>query len=127
MEQDEERRKLSQATQQKFEQEKMLVESEKKTAETEVAKHKALLAELTAQRVSLMQSIDPQILVTYERIVKVRKVALARATQDACQACHVRIRPHVLSQVISGESIITCDSCSRILYWQPDAPYEVIQ
>jgi predicted nucleic acid-binding Zn-ribbon protein len=127
MEKDEELRKQSQATQQKLQQEKALVESEKKTAEAEVAKDKALLGELRAQRAKIIQSIDPQILVTYERIVKVRKVALARATQDSCQACHVRIRPHVLSQVISGESIVTCDSCSRILYWQPDAPYEATQ
>ena len=50
---------------------------------------------------------------------------LARATQESCQACYVRIRPHVLSQVMAGEQIITCDSCNRILYWKPDAPYEV--
>jgi predicted nucleic acid-binding Zn-ribbon protein len=31
----------------------------------------------------------------------------------------------VVSQVMAGEQIITCDSCNRILYWKPDAPYEV--
>jgi predicted nucleic acid-binding Zn-ribbon protein len=73
-----------------------------------------------------MQSVDAAVLNTYKQISKFRKgIALARATQDSCQACHVRIRPHVVSQVMAGEQIITCDSCNRILYWKPDAPYEV--
>jgi uncharacterized protein len=107
MERDEELRKESQAIQHQLQKEKTLVEFEKKAAESQVAEDRTILAEL------------------YHHIVKVRGVALARATQDSCQACHVRIRPHVVSQVISGESIITCDSCGRILYWKPDAPYEV--
>jgi predicted nucleic acid-binding Zn-ribbon protein len=127
MEEDEELRKGSQNLQRQLEKEKALVEAEKKTAEAEVTKDKTLVQELASQREGIIQSVDPGILTTYERIVKVRKgVALARATQGSCQACHVRIRPHVISQVMSGESIVTCDSCSRILYWDADAPYEVV-
>jgi predicted nucleic acid-binding Zn-ribbon protein len=126
MEQDEELRKESQTIQHQLQKEKALVDAEKKAAESEVADDKIILAELQDRRGILLQSIQPESLDLYHRIVKVRKgVALARATQDSCQACHVRIRPHVVSQVIAGESIITCDSCGRILYWKPDAPYEV--
>jgi uncharacterized protein len=126
MEQDEELRKESQTIQHQLQKEKALVDAEKKAAESEVADDKIILVELQDRRENLLQSIEPESLDLYHRIVKVRKgVALARATQDSCQACHVRIRPHVVSQVIAGESIITCDSCGRILYWKPDAPYEV--
>jgi predicted nucleic acid-binding Zn-ribbon protein len=126
MEQDEELRKESQTIQHQLQKEKALVDVEKKAAESEVADDKIILAELQDRRENLLQSIEPESLDLYHRIVKVRKgVALARATQDSCQACHVRIRPHVVSQVIAGESIITCDSCGRILYWKSDAPYEV--
>ena len=125
MERDEELRKESQAIQHQLQKEKTLVDFEKKAAESQVAEDKTILAELEGRRKNFLQSIQPKVLELYHHIVKVRGVALARATQDSCQACHVRIRPHVVSQVISGESIITCDSCGRILYWKPDAPYEV--
>jgi predicted nucleic acid-binding Zn-ribbon protein len=126
MEQDEALRQESQLLQQRLQQEKATVDSEKKVAEAEVTRDREILAELERQRDAVMQSVDPTVLATYRQISKFRKgVALARATQDSCQACHVRIRPHVVSQVMAGHQIITCDSCSRILYWKPDAPYEV--
>ncbi|MCI0419387.1 MAG: C4-type zinc ribbon domain-containing protein [Acidobacteria bacterium] len=125
MEQEEELRKESQAIQQQLQKEKALVVSEKTAAEAEVARDGEILSELQSQREAVMRSVDPAVLQTYRQIAKFRKgLALARATQDSCQACHVRIRPHVVSQVMSGDLIITCDSCSRILYWKPDAPYE---
>lgn len=126
MEQDEALRKESQALQQRLQHEKALVDSEKKAAEAEVTKDQEILVELQRQRETIMQSVDAAVLNTYRQISKFRKgVALARATQDSCQVCHVRIRPHMVSQVMAGEQIITCDSCNRILYWKPDAPYEV--
>lgn len=126
MEQEEELRKESQAIQQQLQREKALVESEKKAAEAEVAKDRSILEELQIQRAGIVESVEPKILDTYNRIVARKGTALARATQDSCQACHVRIRPHVVSQVMSGESVIACDSCSRILYWKPDTPYETV-
>ena len=128
MERDEQLRKEAQDIQQQLQKEKALIESEKKAAEAEVAKDKAIWADLQSQRGSLVQSIEPKLLSSYNQIAGFRKgIALAQARQDSCQACHVRIRPHVISQVMSGESIITCDSCSRILYWKPDVPYEATQ
>jgi predicted nucleic acid-binding Zn-ribbon protein len=125
MEQDEALRKELQTIERRLQEEKALVESEKKAAEAEVTKDREILAELERQQDVLTRSVDPAVLSTYRRIGKSRKgVALARATQESCQACHVRIRPHVVSQVMAGEQIVTCDSCNRILYWKPDAPYE---
>jgi uncharacterized protein len=126
MEQDEVLRKEAQSTQRRLQEEMALVDSEKKAAEAEVTKDRQILAELQQQREGLIQTVDSSVLNTYRQIGKFRKgIALARATQDSCQACHVRIRPHVVSQVMAGEQIITCDSCNRILYWKPDTPYEV--
>src|SRR5262245_14195212 len=126
MEQDEVLRKDAQSIQRRLQEEMALVDSEKKAAEAEVTKDRHILAELHQQREALIQTVDSSVLNTYRQIGKFRKgIALARATQDSCQACHVRIRPHVVSQVMAGDEIITCDSCNRILYWMPDAPYEL--
>jgi|KBSSwiStaDraftv2_1062776.scaffolds.fasta_scaffold91956_2 predicted nucleic acid-binding Zn-ribbon protein len=128
MEQDEELRHEARSIQAELQNEKALVESQKRAAEAEVKQDMAILEELHTREEGIRRSVDVAVLSTYSRIVSFRKgVALARATQGSCQVCHVRIRPHVISQVMSGESIITCDSCSRILYWQPEVPYELSQ
>src|SRR5262245_37827627 len=64
MEQDETLRKESQAIQQRLQQEKALVDSEKKAAEAEVIKDRDILSELQSQRDILIQSVDPAVLST---------------------------------------------------------------
>ncbi len=126
MERDDELRKDSKKLEQQLQSERALVEAEKKAAEAEVTKDRKALKDLHDSRGSTMQSVSEEVLSMYQRIVKARKgVALARVADESCQACHVRIRPHVISQVMSGDTILLCDSCNRILYWMPGAPYEL--
>jgi len=118
------RRDLSRIEQQ-LAKEQQAVNEEKKAATVEVEEDRKLLAAAEEDRSRLVGSIDPALYDRYTRIASIRKgVALARATDESCQACHVRIRPHLLSLVMSGETIVACDSCDRILYWKADAPYE---
>jgi uncharacterized protein len=125
MEEEEKLRKEVVQIEQQLRTEKEKIDSEKKAAQAEADKDRQLLQELGARRQSLVQEVNPSLLETYARIARFRKgVALARARGDSCEACHVRIRPQVLSQIMAGEAILTCDSCDRILYWQSDAPYE---
>ena len=35
----------------------------------------------------------------------------------ACSACHVRLRPQLLSDLRLAKETVTCESCKRILYW----------
>ena len=62
--------------------------------------------ELQRQRETLMQSVDATVLNTYKQISKFRKGISAGPCHPGlpCQACHVRIRPHVVSQVIGGRA-----------------------
>ena len=46
-------------------------------------------------------------------------VAVAEARNGACMACFMALRPQAMAQVRKGEEIITCDNCSRILYFVP--------
>ena len=128
MEDEELLRQESRAGEERLKREKDLIEAEKRTAETEAHQDQLALVMLEEQRQSILQLIEKSVLDDYLRISSFRKgIALARAYQESCQACHVRIRPQLLSRVMTGNSIITCDSCSRILYWEPDAPYEISQ
>ena len=128
MEEEELLRQESRSSEERLKREKDLVEVEKKSAEAEVHQDKLALVTLGEQRQTILQSIEKSVLESYVRISSFRKgIALARAYEESCQACHVRIRPQLLSHIMTGDSIITCDSCSRILYWEPDAPYEIPQ
>jgi predicted nucleic acid-binding Zn-ribbon protein len=125
MEQEEKLKAAGKALENQLQQEKAAVEAEKKSAREEVEKDKALLAELNAEREGIVVNVSEDLLARYNRIAASRKgIALARAVQETCQACNVRIRPQVFSELIKGEVIHACDSCNRILYYKAEAPYE---
>jgi predicted nucleic acid-binding Zn-ribbon protein len=60
----------------------------------------------------------------FHRLIdKKRGLAISRVIQIAnsysCSACHVKIRPAALQVLKAGREIVYCDSCKRILYYDP--------
>ncbi len=90
-------------------------------AEQAVLSEEIAAAEKEVQ--ALKKKIDRRLFGTFERIARVRSgVAVARITMvgpqtAACSACHVRLRPQLLSDLRLSKEPIFCDSCKRILYW----------
>ncbi len=96
------------------------IAAEKATIESEAAALTASLTALQAERAELVKGIEPRLLATFESVLKGRKgTAMARAVDGLCEACRVRIRPHLYNQIRSGDQIIQCESCVRILYYVP--------
>jgi len=80
------------------------------------------LETLRAERGPMIQSLSPDARATYERLSKMRSgFALAEARDYSCMACRMKIRPQVFADIRKGDSIITCESCGRILYIKLDA------
>jgi predicted nucleic acid-binding Zn-ribbon protein len=80
------------------------------------------LAAITSQRTQTAGSIPGNLLAVYERVAKIRRgQAMAEVRDSTCTACRMRVRPKVFSDVRRGDQLITCDSCSRILFYRPDA------
>lgn len=78
----------------------------------------AELTRLAAERSTAAATVDARTLALYEQLMKGRKgVAVARMTGDICEACHVRLRPHVTQQVRRNDAVVQCDNCQRILYY----------
>ena len=128
MEQEEKLKAEGKAIEIRLQQEKAVVETEKKAAEAEVVKELALLVQFEQERKTLIEEVPADLYRQYTRIASFRKgVALARAAQETCLGCNVRIRPQIFSEVMKGEVIHTCDSCSRLLYYKPEIPYEVTE
>ena len=81
------------------------------------------LARLTGERVRETASVEKPVLARYEQILKQRRmIAVAPIEGELCTACHVRLRPAVAQQIRRNDSIVPCDSCSRILYFVPKEP-----
>ena len=80
------------------------------------------------ERKTMEKEVPEDVLSRYDRIRKARSgVAVAKASDEACELCNVRMRPQVFQEIRKNDSIITCDSCSRILYDPEnlDHPFEV--
>jgi len=103
-----------------------LGEESKKVA-TEVGKVTAQVAadksEADAKRShrkELTEVISPKVLRKYDHTRKTRGgIAVAPADAEYCMACHVALRPQFSHILRKSEEIVICESCSRILYYQP--------
>jgi predicted nucleic acid-binding Zn-ribbon protein len=75
------------------------------------------LEKLCGEKASVESGVDAELRVQYRRIADARKgVALAEAKDELCGACHVRMRPQMYADLMLTETIMFCDSCSRILF-----------
>ena len=55
----------------------------------------------------------------FDRLAASRGTGLAKAENQRCLACQISMRPQMWNQLREGE-LLTCDSCGRMLYWDPD-------
>ena len=76
------------------------------------------LEQATAERAQVAASVSPESLALFERVSKHRKgLAMSEAREGLCTQCHVRLRPQVYNELRRNESVMQCESCSRILYF----------
>jgi predicted nucleic acid-binding Zn-ribbon protein len=87
------------------------------------AESKALdeeLERLASARRGETSAIDATLLARYEQLLKGRKgVAVAAMVGETCSACFVRLRPHIAQLIRRNDEIHQCESCQRILYYEP--------
>jgi predicted nucleic acid-binding Zn-ribbon protein len=96
------------------------VQSERATIQKDAAAQTTVAAECAAERAALIRAMnDKNVVDTFDRIAKVRGTAVARAEDERCTVCRVRLRPAVFVNVMKNDQLVQCDSCQRILYFVP--------
>ena len=95
------------------------IEKEKEVARQRTAEDEKLLAEWRAKRDQIRTAVNDDLLRHYERVSKFRGSGISEVREHQCMACRVMLRPQTYNEVRSGQQTIVCDSCQRILYFNP--------
>lgn len=83
----------------------------------------AIVTACAAERKALVAQMTPSVVATFDKVARQRAgIGVARAEQERCVVCQVRLRPMVYTAVKRNDSITQCDSCQRILYFIPPTP-----
>jgi predicted nucleic acid-binding Zn-ribbon protein len=103
-----------------------LIEAEASQEKAEIdareAKLRADAAGAGAERDAALASVPEGVRARYERVARLRGTGVAEAKDGRCETCHVKLRVQVWVEVRKNESLVECDSCSRILYYEPPPP-----
>jgi uncharacterized protein len=105
--------------------EKAQVESEKQVARERTAVDEKASAELQAERATVVAGMTAPTYQLYERVRKARKgIGVAEAVEGRCSACHMALRPQFFQELKRGTNVMSCESCLRILYYNPPVAVE---
>jgi predicted nucleic acid-binding Zn-ribbon protein len=97
-------------------------EARKRDGEAALDKEQADLTQaihsITQDRESVKPAIPPSLYARYDRVAQNRDgVGVTEIRKDACGACFRTLTPQALQEAKRNDSVLTCESCGRILVW----------
>jgi uncharacterized protein len=120
MEQSEPLEKNVSAAQVQLKAEQAQVEAEKKSARERTALDQQQVKSTAEERAGIAAQITPKFYADYERIrKKTKNTPIADATEGRCDACQIALRPQFFQDLRRGDKIMFCESCGRILTYNP--------
>jgi hypothetical protein len=98
------------------------LDTERTRAAATLERARATIENIEAERTALRQQIGEGPLSLYDRVSKSRGSGLSEAVDHKCSACQMMVRPQRWNDLTSREhedQIFTCETCGRILFWDP--------
>jgi len=83
-----------------------------------MAKDKAEFNKASKHRAEAFATVPARLASIYDRMAQRSRdgIAVAEVINGSCSACFMSLRPQILLEVRQGNTIITCESCTRIMY-----------
>src|SRR6202045_1177099 len=107
------------AAQAELKEEAAEIEKEKGEARQRTAEDEKQLTEWRGKRDQMRAGVNEDLLRHYERVSKFRGSGISEVRDHKCMACQVMLRPQTYNDVRTGQQTVVCDSCQRILYFNP--------
>ena len=105
--------------------EKAQVEADKAETRERTAVDERAAGELNAERAAIVSTVTPAMYQRYERARKARKgIGVAEAVDGRCTICNILLRLQFYQDVKKGDSILSCENCQRILYYNPPQSFD---
>jgi predicted nucleic acid-binding Zn-ribbon protein len=100
--------------------EKAVVEGEKSGARERTAVDQKQLDQLRGERATLAAKLSRPAMAAYDRIKKKHNGSVvAEAAGGRCLACQITLRPQYFQDLRRGDQMMFCESCGRIVYYNP--------
>lgn len=75
-----------------------------------------------ADRDAAAATLPGDVLELFQRVARLRGVAVGEARDGMCLLCHLKLRLQMYVDLKRNEAILQCPACSRILYYAASAP-----
>jgi predicted nucleic acid-binding Zn-ribbon protein len=95
------------------------IEKEKIEARQRTAEDEKQLTEWRGKRDQMRAGVNEDLLRHYERVSKFRGTGISEVLDHKCMGCQVMLRPQTYNDVRTGQQTVLCDSCQRVLYFNP--------
>jgi len=94
------------------------IEKDGEAAKARMAELQGKIAELRSERDALAAGVKADVLKRYSTIRMRRGLAVVSVRNGTCQGCNMNIPPQLYNTLQRGQTIETCPSCHRIIYWE---------
>ncbi len=102
--------------------EKKAVAEERTALEREQDTLESRLGQIVDERARHVGTVAPEMLSLFETVAERRNGSVVvRARDGRCSGCQVRLRPQLFNDVRANSRLIQCESCQRVLYFEPEA------
>jgi len=101
----------------RLESERSRVAAEIKNLEAERGKDEVERKGFQERRQTLSGALSSGTLRLYERARKSRGTAVVPVIDASCSGCHVKLRPQYYNEIRTSDTLHTCESCGRILFY----------
>ncbi len=113
-------KKIEELGQRCAEQEQEL-EADAKRVSEEARRLEADKREITVSRDTQAKKVDSKYLSRYEMLrAKRNGLAVTGVTRGVCRGCNMNIPPQMFNQLLREQELLTCPTCNRMMYHQPE-------